>query len=116
MRSIKTPMPRRTWLAIGIAVALVVVVALGFTITSRDSFHNQGGNTTCADFKALTPDQRKETVIKLLEDRGQATRETNVTVALASSILYCQTVAKPEDPIVKMYSGGKSSASASATP
>jgi len=113
MRSAITRLSRRTWVAIGIVAAVVLVIAVGYGISSRNTFDNRGGDTTCGEFKQLKAEERKQTIIKLLGDRGQETKDINVTVALASSIMYCQTVAEDTDQIKKMYSG---KASASATP
>jgi urease accessory protein UreH len=105
----RPPLPRRRLAAIVIAVFLAPV--LGFTLSSCSSFTNKGGDTTCGAFIALNADQRKDTVIQMLRDRNQSTNDPNVTVALASSLLFCQTLAKETDPISKMYGAG-----ASATP
>jgi len=69
---------------------------------------NKGGDTTCGEYQGLSVDQRKAVVTKMLRDRGQATADTNVTVAMASSLLYCQTLAQATDPLEKMYSGQSS--------
>jgi hypothetical protein len=110
MPDARKPLPTRSLVAVAIAVVLVIVLVAGFVISSH-SFTNHGGATTCAEFIGLKADQRKATVTQMLRERGQATNDPNITVMLASSLLFCQTLAQQTDPIAKMYGDG-----ASATP
>ena len=105
MASDQTLLHRRSLVAIIVAAALVIVLVIGFFLNSR-SFDNKGGATTCAEFKDMSADQRQQTVLKLLQDTGQPSQETNVTIGLVSSLLFCQTVGQATDPISGMYTIG----------
>ncbi|MDR1512803.1 MAG: hypothetical protein LBS56_04865 [Propionibacteriaceae bacterium] len=86
-----------------LALAAALALALSGALSGCSSFNNQGGNTTCADYLEMDPEDRKEAVVKMIEDNGDEATTVAITVASASALIYCQHLAEATATIVSMY-------------
>ena len=83
-------------------VGLLVVSGCGASPLSR----NKGGDTECGDYLEMPEDERREAIRGYFEDKGNADPAAfEVTLALHSAALFCNTVGASSDPIRKIDTG-----------
>lgn len=66
-------------------VALAVCV-LGTAISACGGASNSGGDTTCAEFLAKSPDDRAATVARMLKERAGSNASTSTVVATRQAV------------------------------
>jgi acid stress chaperone HdeA len=82
---------------------LVVLVPVLALLAGCAGFTNHGGQTSCGDYLNLSTEERHETIIQMLEEQGEENTTIRVTVASASVLVYCTTIANSYDTIVSVY-------------
>jgi len=61
------------------------------TLTACSSANN-GGKTTCGDYRNMNSSKQTDVVTKMLQDEGQSTANGNITLTKLSVSAYCATV------------------------
>jgi len=84
--------------AAGLVAALIAVAAL----SGCSNFVNNGGNTTCGQYRGMNSTQQTNVVKKMLSDEGQSTSNGNITLIKFSVSAFCATLGSDSDPISKI--------------
>ena len=88
--------------ALASTFALVLVPLAG--CGALDS--NQGGDTPCGDYLAMTADEQRDVIDSYLSEQGNSNPAGfEVTLTLQSAKLYCNTMGTSSDPIRKIETG-----------
>lgn len=67
---------------------------------------NNGGDTTCADYLEMTPDEQRNVVTSYLDEKNNSNPAGyEVTLTLESSKMFCNTLGTADDPIRKIETG-----------
>ncbi|MFD6397244.1 hypothetical protein [Nocardia sp. NPDC060249] len=88
--------------AVATAIAATAIALLGTGCDQVEKAVNKGGDTPCSEYTAQTPEDRRTTVVKFLEqERGDnATSDPNtIDLSVAAIDLMCGAQANPDTPI-----------------
>lgn len=87
------------------AVALAAATSVGCGAGSPFD-NNQGGDTSCGDYREMTPDEQRDVILAYLDEKGNSNPAGfEVTLTLESSKLFCNTLGTADDPIRKIETG-----------
>jgi len=81
-------------------VAAVTAVTLAAVLTlSGCGTANNGGKTTCGDYRKMNSTRQTAAVTKMLSDEGQSTSNGNITLVKLSVSAYCATIGSDSSTI-----------------
>lgn len=67
---------------------------------------NKGGDTECGDYLGMTADEQRDVIGEYFAEKGNSEPAGfEVTLALQSANLYCNTMGSPSDPIRNIDTG-----------
>ncbi|AVZ40474.1 MULTISPECIES: hypothetical protein [unclassified Dietzia] len=99
-------MPTRHRPAILTATATAAALSLALVSGCAALDPNQGGDTTCADYMEMPPEDQREVITTFLDEKGQSDPAgMEVTLNQESAKLYCSTVGQASDPIRNIDTG-----------
>jgi acid stress chaperone HdeA len=90
------------------ATAKLTAIVLGAVLVAGVagcSASNNGGSTTCKQYSSLNSDERKDTIKKMLNDRGEDPSNGKISLTKASIIAYCATAGSDDSTIDGIYGG-----------
>jgi len=81
-----------------VVTALVVALVATATLTGCSS-QNNGGKTTCGEYRAMSSSKQTAVVTKMLQDEGQSTANGLITLTKLSVSAYCATLGSDSSTI-----------------
>lgn len=89
----------------GMAAAALLAVAT-FVLSGCSSVVNEGGNTTCKEFKGQDEAKQNSEIVKMLKDRnGKEPNNLEITATRVSAKAFCETLGKDSSKISDINHG-----------